>query len=109
MGVLVGLVFGLGAFLVGLALMSPRRPRTERSRPTWRTRTDELLAQAGIEGVSVRQFVSISAGLFLVVFVALLGTSGVPVVAAAFASFAAVTPLNLVRGQIGRASCRERV
>jgi tight adherence protein B len=99
MGVLVGLVFGLGAFLVGLALLSPPRPRTQRTKPAWRTRTDELLAQAGIDGVSARQFLSISVGLFLVVFVVMLGTSGVPVIAVAFAAFAGLTPLNLVRGR----------
>ena len=60
-------------------------------------RTAELLAQAGIEGVSPRQLLGASAGLGAVAFVLVLGTSQVPIIAVLFGAFAALLPLLLVR------------
>ena len=95
MGALLGLLFGLGCLLMWRSgTRAPvRRPRGE----SWEDRTRDLLAQAGIEGVSPRQLVGVSAGLGLVVFVLVLGTSQVPVIALLFAGFAAFGPLVLVR------------
>jgi tight adherence protein B len=95
LGALVGLLFGLGCLLVWRSgSRAPQRmPRGE----TWDDRTRDLLAQAGIEGVSPRQLVGASAGLGLVVFVLVLGTSQVPVIALLFGVFAACGPLVLVR------------
>ena len=100
MGVLVGLLFGLGAFLVGLALLTERAaPREPSGKPTWRQRTDDMLAQAGVEGVTARQFAMLSGTLFAVVFVLMLGLSRVETIALAFASFAAAGPLSLVKAR----------
>lgn len=99
-GVFVGLLFGIGAFLVGLSLLTERQaPRMTSSKPTWRQRTDDMLKQAGVEGVSARQFATASVGLFIFVFVIMFGVSRVETIAVAFASFAAAGPLALVRSR----------
>ena len=97
MGVLVGLMFGLGCFLVLRAGASPAAPPDETG--GWRTRTQDLLLQAGIDGVSPTQLVAASFGLSFVVFVLMLGVSRVPVIAVCFAAFAAATPTAVVRGR----------
>ena len=95
MGALVGLLFGLGCLLVWRSgSRAPvRAPRGE----SWEDRTRDLLIQAGIEGVSPRQLLGVSIGLGFVVFVLVLGTSQVPVIALLFAGFAGCGPLVLVR------------
>lgn len=95
MGALVGLMFGLGCLLVwrsgsGASVSDVRGL-------SWEARTQDLLTQAGFEGVSPRQLVAVSAGLGLVVLVLVLGTSQVPVIALLFGGFAACGPLVLVR------------
>ncbi|MEO6713889.1 MAG: type II secretion system F family protein [Mycobacteriales bacterium] len=100
MGVFVGLLFGIGAFMVGMArLTDPPKARARTGKSTWRERTDDMLLQAGVEGVSARQFVSLSASLFLVVFALMLALSRVETIALAFACFAAAGPLWLVRAR----------
>jgi len=96
MGALLGLLFGLGCLLVWRSVTHPVPPRG-RGAARWSGRTDDLLAQAGIEGVSSRQLVGVSGALGVVVLVLVLGTSQVPVIAALFGSFAALLPLTLVR------------
>jgi tight adherence protein B len=98
-GVLVGLLFGLGCFLVGLAVLTERSAAPRRRGHGWRDRTAELLTQAGVTGVTPTQFWSMCAALFAVVFVLMVGTSRVPVIALAFASFAAATPVTLLRAR----------
>ncbi len=96
MGALLGLLLGLGLLLVWRS--GPRRPPPLRSRgPTWHVRTSDLLAQAGIEGVTPRQLAGASAGLAVVAFVLVLGTSQVPIIAMLFGVFAGLLPLLLVR------------
>jgi hypothetical protein len=68
-----------------------RGPRGE----SWEDRTRDLLIQAGIEGVSPRQLLGVSIGLGFVVFVLVLGTSQVPVIALLFGGFAGCGPLVL--------------
>jgi tight adherence protein B len=94
-GALVGLLFGLGCLLVWRSgSRAPvRGPRGE----SWEDRTRDLLIQAGIEGVSPRQLLGVSIGLGFVVFVLVLGTSQVPVIALLFGGFAGCGPLVLVR------------
>jgi tight adherence protein B len=94
-GALLGLLFGLGLLLVWRS--GRRAPRRARSGESWEDRTRDLLAQAGIEGVSPRQLAAVSAVLGLVVFVLVLGTSQVPVIALLFGGFAACGPVVLVR------------
>jgi tight adherence protein B len=95
MGALLGLLFGLGCLLVWRS--GSRAPQPSRSDDGWHERTRELLAQAGIEGVSPGQLMAASLGLGFVVAVLVLGTSRVPVIALAFGVFAALVPLALVR------------
>lgn len=95
MGALLGLLFGLGCLLVWRS-GSPA-PAPVESSEGWRERTRELLAQAGIEGVSPGQLLAASASLGSVVAILVLGTSRVPVIAFAFGLFASVLPVALVR------------
>jgi tight adherence protein B len=95
-GALLGLLLGLGLLLVWRS--GPRRPPSLRTRgPTWNARTADLLAQAGIEGVTPRQLAGASAGLAVVASVLVLGTSQVPIIALLFGVFAGLLPLLLVR------------
>ncbi|HVE98566.1 MAG TPA: type II secretion system F family protein [Mycobacteriales bacterium] len=98
MGVLVGLMFGLGCFLV-LRTWSAPAPVDRRSDRGWRVRMQDALLQAGIEGVSPGQLVGASLALAFVVFGVMLGVSRVPVIAVAFASFAAAAPASVVRSR----------
>ena len=95
MGALLGLLFGLGCLLVWRS--GSRAPTRSSKTDGWQERRRELLAQAGIEGVSPGQLMAASLGLGLVVFILVLGTSRVPVIALAFGAFAALVPLSLVR------------
>lgn len=95
MGALVGLLFGLGAMLVWRS--GRRAPVRRASGPSVQDRTADLIAQAGIEGVTPNRLLAACAVLGLVVFVLVLGTSRVPVIASAFGGFGALTPLWLVR------------
>ena len=95
MGALIGLLFGLGCALVWQSRTA--RPLRARRGPGVQQRVRELLLQAGISGVSPAQLLLLSAAFALVVFVGVLGTSRVPVLAAAFAGFAGLLPLTVVR------------
>lgn len=95
MGALVGLLFGLGGLLVWRS--GPRAPQRAATGPGVRARMEDLLAQAGIEGVTPNRLLAACACLGLAVFVLVLGTSRVPVIAFAFGGFAALGPVWLVR------------
>jgi tight adherence protein B len=95
-GALLGLLLGLGFLLVWRS--GPRRPPPRpRTGETFTDRTRDLLAQAGIEGVTPNQLFTASAALGLTVFLVVLGTSQVPVIGLLFGGFAAVLPFLLVR------------
>ncbi len=97
MGALVGLLFGLGCLLAWRSGdRAPVRARAAGA-PTLQQRTHDLLAQAGIEGVTPGRLCAACVTLGLVVFVLVLGTSRVPVIALAFGGFGALAPLVLVR------------
>jgi tight adherence protein B len=102
-GALLGLLLGLGCVLIWRSgdRAPQRRPST---RAGWQTRMKEMLAQAGIEGVSPGQMVGASASLGLVVTALVLGTSRVPVIAVLFGAFAAAVPFLLVRRRRGQRS-----
>jgi len=95
MGALVGLLFGLGCLLAWRS--GDRAPQRTPSGPGLSARTRDLLAQAGVEGVTPQQLLAASVAVGVVVFVVVLGTSRVPVIATAFGGFGALLPLVLVR------------
>lgn len=96
MGAFLGLLLGLGCVLVWRS--GRRAPvKAVRTAPGWQERTRDLLTQAGVEGVSPNQLVSACVGVGLVVFVLVLGTCRVPVIALAFGAFGALLPLTVVR------------
>jgi tight adherence protein B len=95
MGALLGLLFGLGCVLVWRS--GRRAPVKVRRTATVTDRTRDLLAQAGIGGVTPARLWGACAATGVVVFVLVLGTSRVPVIAASFGAFAGLAPLQLVR------------
>lgn len=96
MGALLGLMLGLGLLLI---LLSGRREEPARvsDRRSWAERTRELLAQAGIEAVSPAQLVTVTVVFTVLVLLIALAVSQSPTISVAFACFAAVAPLSLVR------------
>jgi tight adherence protein B len=95
-GPLLGLLFGLGCLLVWRS--GPRRPASRpRTGDSLTDRTRDLLAQAGIEGVTPNQLFTASTALGLLVLLVVVGTSQVPVIGLLFGGFAALLPFLLVR------------
>ena len=95
MGALVGLLFGIGVLMIWQARSPAPVERGRRS--AFSERTQEALTQAGIESVSPRQLVALSAGLACVAFLGGVVVSGSPTIAVAFAVFAAMAPSSMVR------------
>ena len=95
---LTGLLFGLGLFLLVFDRPAERSAATS-TKPGWRERTQERLSQAGIEGVTPGSLVAASAGLSIVTLLLVLAISQVPVMALAFAGFAAYAPWSLLRSR----------
>lgn len=96
MGTLVGLVFGSGVLLIWLGLTRPRRPGT-RERPAWSLRRDELLRQAGVEGMRSGQLLGAQLGCAVVALVLVQVITSTITVAAAFAVFGFRVPVVAVR------------
>jgi tight adherence protein B len=94
MGALVGLGFGIGLLLVWQGLTgAPRRPRGRAQTAA----TRELLAQAGLAGLSPAGLVSICVVTAAATAVLVLGVSRSLAVSAAFGVLAAWAPVALVR------------
>jgi tight adherence protein B len=96
MGAFIGLLCGVGLALVWRS-GSRRPPKRVRSRPSAQQRMNEVLAQAGIESVTPNQLLASSIGLALAVFLFAAAISRALTIAVAFALFAALGPLSLVR------------
>ncbi len=96
MGAFLGLLCGVGLALVWRS-GSRRPPKRSRTRPSGTQRVSEVLAQAGIESVTPNQLLASSIGLALAVFLFTAAISRTFTIAAAFAVFAALGPLSLVR------------
>lgn len=108
-GLLLGLMLGVGLFLVFWSMWVPDDPSVAGSREARvvrRLRDD--LAQAGYEGM--RPATVVLAGLVaaVVTFLLVLAVSRVPAIAVCFATMAAWAPLALVRMQARRRRTRLR-
>jgi len=96
MGAIVGLVFGVGALLIWRSGRRAPQRRPHRG-PSTNERIDELLAQAGYNGVRPQQLYAVCAVLAIVVFVVVAGVSHAASIGVAFAGFAGYAPIALVR------------
>ena len=96
MGAFLGLLLGLGLFLVGLSCTTP--PPARRG-ARWRHRVEEQLAQAGIAGVAPGRLVALSAAFGVTAFVLVAGLSRVAVIGAVFGAAAAAAPFGVVRAR----------
>ena len=95
MGALVGLLLGLGLFLVWRSF-TPAVSRRRRG-PTRRDDVSDLLAQAGIEAVTPGGLVASCLGAGAAVFVLMYVVSRSPAIAVAFGVIASCGPVTLVR------------
>ena len=99
MGALVGLGFGLGLLLIWSAFAAPWTPRPT---TTASGRVGPLLARAGLSGVSVRSFVTLSVGCGALAFLTILVVSRTVPVALAFGVMASWVPVAIVTGRARR-------
>jgi tight adherence protein B len=97
-GVVVGLMMGVGLFLLWSAVTGPELPA--RRMRTSRVRT--VLDDAGLQSLSVRLLLLTSLALASVAFVAVQVLSRTPPVALAFAGLAASAPYALVTSRARR-------
>lgn len=98
MGALIGLMAGLGLLLIGWSFAEPGwRPARRSVRRTGRIA--DLLARAGVEGVSSAQVVAMCAIAFVIAAVALTAASGVATIGVIFGLMAAVLPISVLRGR----------
>ena len=101
MGALIGLMAGLGLLLIGWTFAEPGwRPARRNVRQTGRIA--DLLARAGVEGVSPPQVVVMCAVAFVLAAVALTGASGVPAIGVIFGLMAGALPITVLRGRASR-------
>lgn len=94
MGLLLGLTLGIGALLVLVALTDDGQAKAKRER---RHRLADLIAEAGLTGVSPRGVVLTSVGLAVLVGSSFLVLTQTAPIAAAFAAIAAAVPTVLLR------------
>jgi len=96
MGALLGLVLGVGLLLIwrsGPRRVEPRGPR----RPTASQRTADMLAQAGLPGITPASLAASCAGVAVVALVVMLLVSRSLTIAVAFGVMGAYLPVALVR------------
>jgi tight adherence protein B len=91
----VGLLFGLGVFLIWRSFEAPAPLRP--GRVTRRDRAADLLAQAGIESVTPGALLASCLCVGVVVLVLMYVVSRSPVIALAFALMASYAPVALVK------------
>jgi len=97
MGVLVGLGLGVGLLLIWSAFAVPRTQRIRQP-----GRVDDLLARAGIGGVSLAGFVVLCLACGVVAALAIQVASGTAPVALAFGAMGAYLPVAITRGRARR-------
>lgn len=94
MGSLLGLLFGVGLFLLWTAWDPAHVNRRIRRSPT--DRLAETIAQAGLQTVTPMRFVSASVGMGFVAALVVLAISQSPTIALAFGVMAAYAPTSLL-------------
>lgn len=101
MGALIGLMAGIGLLLIGWTFSEPGwRPTRRAARRTGRIA--DLLARAGVEGVSPAQVVALCVAAFVVAALALTAASGVLAIGVIFGLMAAALPIAVLRGRAAR-------
>ena len=101
MGALIGLMAGVGLLLIGWTFAEPAwRPAPHRARGTGRLA--DLLARAGVEGVSPAQIVGMCVVAFVLAAMVLAAASGVPAIGAIFGLMAGGVPIAILRGRAAR-------
>lgn len=101
MGALIGLLAGVGLLLVAWAVVEPDwRPAPRRRHG--RSKLGDLLARAGVEGVSPTQLIALCAVAFVVASVVMMGVSGVAAIGVVFGAMAAGFPIAVLRGRAAR-------
>jgi tight adherence protein B len=98
MGALIGLLAGFGLLLVGWTVADPGWRPARRS-PRRTGRLADLLARAGVEGVSPVQVAALCAVAFVLAGLALVAASGVPAIGLVFGLMAAAAPISVLRGR----------
>jgi len=106
-GVVVGLLLGAGVACVWWSCWAePPGGRPTRARRV--SRVEDLLVQAGVDGVTVGGLVGASVALGLAVLVVGVAVTRAPAIALAFALFAGSAPVAYVRGRARRRQARLR-
>lgn len=100
MGLLIGLMLGVGLFLLAIGGSTGSRTRT--ARPKRSSSTARLLMAADIRSVSARQFIAATAVGTLLTFLVVMAISSAVPVAAAFGLFAAMAPRSYLRRRAAR-------
>jgi tight adherence protein B len=101
MGAVIGLLAGTGILLVGWAFSEPDwRPRRRAPRRTGRLA--DLLARAGVEGVSPAQVVVMCFATFVLAAFVMLAASGVAAIGLVFGLMAGALPIGVLRGRAAR-------
>jgi tight adherence protein B len=96
MGAFLGLLCGIGGFLIWRS--GPRAPqRKPRRGPSLHDRVTEVLVQAGYSGIRPQQLYAVCTVVAVFVFIVAAGVSRSPAIAIAFAGFGGYSPIALVR------------
>lgn len=101
MGALIGLMAGVGLLLIGWTVSEPgwRLPRRGSRRAG---RLADLLARAGVEGVTPAQVVLLCAVAFVLAAFVMLAASGVAAIGLIFGLMAGSLPIGVLRGRAAR-------
>jgi len=101
MGAVTGLMAGVGLLLIGWTFADPGwRPARRSIRG--KGRLADLLARAGVEGISPAQIAGLCVVAFLLAAMVVTAASGVPAMGAIFGLMAGAVPTSVLRGRAAR-------
>jgi tight adherence protein B len=100
-GLLLGLFFGIGVLLVAWSVVSPPADKQRTESRLQRSGRD-LLASAGVEGVTPAAFIGACVLLGAIALVLMYGVSGAWPVGAVFGVMAGAAPVALLKGRARR-------